>query len=76
MKALSLFYEIGFDNDDYTHSFDEDDDAIGENSYYYPSAEGDVFNQRPLPFIVGSREFMESSSAGLDAAEDFGEAAE
>lgn len=35
------------------------------NCYYYPSAEEDMFNQRPLPFIIGSREFMESSCVGL-----------
>ena len=40
---------------------DAEEDIIGESCYYYPSAEEDVFNQRPLPFIVGSREFMESS---------------
>jgi len=33
---------------------------IGDNCYFYPAADSDVFNQRPLPFIVGSREFMES----------------
>ena len=35
---------------------------IGDNCYYYPAAEADGFNQRPLPFIIGSREFMESCS--------------
>lgn len=87
MKALSLFYdakqamrasdgtgdEIGLDNDEYLNSFDAEDDVMGDNCYYYPSADGDVFNQRPLPFIVGSREFMESSSAGLDAVENTGD---
>ena len=84
MKALSLFYDpkearqssdgtacdeqLGFDNDDAL--MDGDDDVMGDNCYYYPSAEADVFNQRPLPFIVGSCEFMESSCAGLDAVED------
>jgi hypothetical protein len=84
MKALTLFYDartarqssegtsdkIGLDNDEDMNVFDADEDVIGDNCYYYPSAEGDVFNQRPLPFIVGSREFMESSCAGLDAADD------
>jgi len=86
MKALSLFYDpkearqssdgtacldnepLGFDNDDAL--MDGDEDVIGDNCYFYPSADGDVFNQRPLPFIVGSSEFMESSCAGLDAVED------
>ena len=39
----------------------EEDNMIGDNCYFYPAAEADGFNQRPLPFIVGSREFMESS---------------
>jgi hypothetical protein len=86
MKALSLFYdhkqtrqasdgtgdELGFDNDDDMNAFDGDDDVIGDNCYFYPSAEGDVFNQRPLPFIVGSSEFMGSSCAGLGVFEDMG----
>ena len=60
---------LGFDNDDalMDHGYE---DVIGDNCYFYASAEGDVFNQRPLPFIVGSSEFMESSCAGLDAVED------
>ena len=84
MKALSLFYdsrkarqlsdatddELGFDEDGF---FDGDEDIIGDNCYYYPSAEGDVFNQRPLPFIVGSAEFLGSSCAGLDETEETGD---
>ncbi|KAL3794194.1 hypothetical protein HJC23_012901 [Cyclotella cryptica] len=85
MKALSLFFdpkqstkisengtddELGFDDDDDLHAFNGDDDVIGDSCYYYPSAKDDAFNQRPLPFIVGSREFMESSSAGLGALGD------
>jgi len=51
-----------------------DEDIIGENCYYYPSAEEDGFNQRPLPFIVGSREFMESNcSCGLGRSDNYGE---
>ena len=38
----------------------EEDNMIGDNCYFYPAADTDRFNQRPLPFIVGSREFMES----------------
>jgi len=38
----------------------EEDNMIGDNCYFYPAADADVFNQRPLPLIVGSREFMES----------------
>ena len=33
--------------------------------YYYPCADDDTFNQRPLPFIIGSGEFMDSDCAGL-----------
>ncbi|KAL7476780.1 hypothetical protein ACHAW6_002617 [Cyclotella cf. meneghiniana] len=79
MKALSLFFdpkqsrktsenamddELGFDGDD-ADAYYGDNDIIGDDCYYYPSAKDDAFNQRPLPFIVGSREFMESSCAGL-----------
>lgn len=71
MKALGLFFDpkrgSGGDggSGDGETMMDSEEDIIGENCYYYPSAEEDGFNQRPLPFIVGSREFMESSSAGL-----------
>ena len=79
MKALKLFFDPkrssgtndngsgGGDNggETTTRMIDVEEDIIGENCYYYPSAEEDGFNQRPLPFIVGSREFMESSCAGL-----------
>ena len=43
----------------------EEEEEEDNNCYYYPSAEEDMFNQRPLPFIIGSREFMESSCVGL-----------
>ena len=43
---------------------DTEEDIIGDNCYFYHSADGDGFNQRPLPFIIGSREFMESSCGG------------
>eukprot|EP00579_Thalassiosira_antarctica_P001542 CAMPEP_0201870544 /NCGR_PEP_ID=MMETSP0902-20130614/3621_1 /ASSEMBLY_ACC=CAM_ASM_000551 /TAXON_ID=420261 /ORGANISM="Thalassiosira antarctica, Strain CCMP982" /LENGTH=285 /DNA_ID=CAMNT_0048396193 /DNA_START=73 /DNA_END=930 /DNA_ORIENTATION=- len=73
MKALSLFFDPKRPNKSSSGSssvegdtmIDVEEDIIGENCYYYPSAEEDGFNQRPLPFIVGSREFMESSCAGL-----------
>ena len=74
MKALDLFYDPrrptnssgGSDGSSGERILlDAEEDIIGENCYHYPAAEGDVFNQRPLPFIVGSREFMESSCAGL-----------
>ncbi|KAL7527723.1 hypothetical protein ACHAXR_002095 [Thalassiosira sp. AJA248-18] len=73
MKALKLFFDPKRPNKSSDHSgngegetmIDVEEDIIGENCYYYPSAEEDGFNQRPLPFIVGSREFAESSCAGL-----------
>ena len=46
---------------------------FGENCYYYASAEEDGFNQRRLQFIVGSREFMESSCAGVGDEHQNGE---
>ena len=52
---------------------DGEENFIGENCYFYPAADADVFNSRPLPFIVGSREFMESSCGGdgeFDRIED------
>mmetsp|Transcript_49423 Transcript_49423/g.73513 ORF Transcript_49423/g.73513 Transcript_49423/m.73513 type:complete len:263 (-) Transcript_49423:127-915(-) len=33
--------------------------------YYYDAAEGDAFNNRPLPYVVGSPEFLASKDAGL-----------
>ncbi|KAL7527637.1 hypothetical protein ACHAWF_002255 [Thalassiosira exigua] len=79
MKALDLFFDPrrptkssegggdgnGGTGDQGDAMIDAEEDIIGENCYYYPSVEQDEFNQRPLPFIVGSREFMESSCAGL-----------
>jgi len=73
MKALSIFYdpvkgrsegdspgggEGGMDG--YFGVEHEEDDAC-----YYESSPGDVFNQRLLPFVIGSRDFMESTDAGL-----------
>jgi len=77
MKALELFFDPkrpnqssgdgsnGSGGGEGDTMIDVEEDIIGENCYYYASAEADGFNQRPLPFIVGSREFMESSCAGL-----------
>ncbi|KAL9184675.1 hypothetical protein ACHAXT_012645 [Thalassiosira profunda] len=46
-----------------------EEDVIGEHCYHYPAADADGFNQRPLPFYVGSREFMEDL-LGDDAEDD------
>mmetsp|Transcript_25331 Transcript_25331/g.54831 ORF Transcript_25331/g.54831 Transcript_25331/m.54831 type:complete len:314 (+) Transcript_25331:59-1000(+) len=62
MKALSLFYDpaAGGETDHYFGL-----DPVDDSACYYESAPADTFNQRPLPFIVGSKEFMESTDAGL-----------
>jgi len=67
MVGLSLFYDPqrrpsqrakgGIAAD---HTVSGEEDIIGDHGYYYHCAEGDGFNERALPFIVGSREFMES----------------
>lgn len=44
---------------------DNDDDSF----YYYESSPGDIFNQRPLPFVVGSVEFLESVDGGIGVDE-------
>jgi hypothetical protein len=41
---------------------EEDDD---DSFYYYESSSGDIFNQRPLPFIIGSMEFWGSVDGGI-----------
>jgi len=68
MKGLKLFYDpaqaIG--TEDHYFGLDQGDDS----ACYYESAPADAFNQRPLPFVVGSREFMESRDAGL--GEEYG----
>lgn len=62
MKALSLFYDpAAVGETDHYFGLDPVDDS----ACYYESAPADTFNQRPLPFIVGSKEFMESTDAGL-----------
>ena len=77
MKALNLFFDVNkrkpsSDSESGNNlgggeqsmlSMNEEEDMIGDNCYYYQAAEDDGFNQRPLPFIIGSREFMEASSS-------------
>ena len=67
MKALALFYDpmrrrTATDN---LSEGGESRGSHGDDCCFYPSAENDMFNNRPLPFIVGSPEFYQSSSAGL-----------
>jgi WASH complex subunit FAM21 len=70
MKALSIFYDpasaVGGEADHYFGL-----DPVDDSACYYDSAPADQFNQRPLPFVVGSREFLESTDAGL--GDDFEE---
>ena len=68
MKGLKLFYDPAqaTGTEDHYFGLDQGDDS----ACYYESAQADAFNQRPLPFVVGSREFMESRDAGL--GEEYG----
>ena len=68
MKALELFYDPAHatGSEDHYFGLDQGDDS----AWYYESAPADTFNQRPLPYVVGSREFMESTDAGL--GEEYG----
>lgn len=68
MKGLKLFYDPAHatGTEDHYFGLDQGDDS----ACYYESAPADAFNQRPLPFVVGSREFMESKDAGL--GEEYG----
>jgi hypothetical protein len=63
MKALQLFYDPAQATgaEDHYFGLDQGDDS----ACYYEFAMADAFNQRPLPFVVGSKEFMESKDAGL-----------
>ena len=80
MKALALFYDPmrrrpatensseGDESGDGAQRAESDylaDASHGDDCCFYPSAEHDIFNNRPLPYIVGSPEFYQSSSAGL-----------
>jgi len=80
MKAISLFFdakrrpqqgsldsESGGNKNQIVES--TEDDMIGDDCYYYAAAEGDMFNQRPLPFVIGSREFVESIASNGGSAE-------
>ena len=63
MKASELFYDPAHatGSEDHYFGLDQGDDS----AWFYESAPADTFNQRPLPYVVGSREFMESTDAGL-----------
>ena len=80
MEALNLFFdakrrpqqgsldsESGGNKNQIVES--TEDDMIGDDRYYYAAAEEDMFNQRPLPFVIGSREFVESLASRGSSAE-------
>ena len=76
MKALKLFFDAkrpqqGSDSESGNNQIGEskEEDMIGDNCYYYAAAEGDMFNQRPLPFVIGSKEFVESLASNGGNAE-------
>mmetsp|Transcript_3044 Transcript_3044/g.4599 ORF Transcript_3044/g.4599 Transcript_3044/m.4599 type:complete len:196 (+) Transcript_3044:462-1049(+) len=62
IAALDAFHDNENASDNY---FEIDEDEEIETPYYYESAPADVFNQRPLPFIIGSKPFMESHDGGI-----------
>ena len=55
---------IGIGNNDY-FGIEEEEEDDEDSFYYYESSPGDVFNQRPLPFIIGSVEFLDSVDGGI-----------
>ena len=60
MKALSIFHDPEEEIDDQYFQMEEEDSC-----YYYESNVNDQFNQRPLPYIIGTPEFFESDDVGL-----------
>jgi len=71
LEALSLFFDPAtrgggaLAESDHYFGLDGEDDSC----HFYESHPGDGYNQRPLPFVAGSREFMESADAGLGGEE-------
>lgn len=53
LRALSLF------------SDPKNNDLENETCYYYENVDRDEFNHAPLPYIIGSRPFLQSDFAGL-----------
>ncbi|KAG6955306.1 hypothetical protein JG688_00011934, partial [Phytophthora aleatoria] len=61
MEAMKLFVMM-----------DEEDDTSETSSQFDTVL--DIYNERPLPFIIGTREFLEDETLGLGAApEDYSE---
>ena len=72
MAALSLYYDPGVAGDMVPdHYFGLD--GVEDPCHYYDSVPGDEFNQRKLPYLIGSREFMESTDAGLGEEDEIQE---
>ncbi|KAI9910362.1 hypothetical protein PsorP6_010974 [Peronosclerospora sorghi] len=61
MEALKLFVLL----DD-----DEDDKSDKSDTSSHVDTVLDIYNERPLPFIIGTREFLEDETLGLGAAPD------
>jgi hypothetical protein len=68
INALHLFKDSrsdDFDSGDYFEELNNEycDDWDSENARSFQQcASGDIFNQRSIPFIIGSRNFLESTS--------------
>jgi len=67
MEALKCYHDYSrFSENDHwmaDHYFSEVIDSASE--FESTNTTFDVFNQRPLPFVIGSKAFMESSDGGL-----------
>ena len=75
IAALKYFHSHSKSNDKYyesDHYFTLDEEE-NETPQYYESAEADIFNQRPIPFIIGSKEFMMSQDGGIGSDVDSNE---
>ena len=55
----------GMGTTDYFGIEEEEEEDDEDSFYYYESSPADVFNQRPLPFIIGSVEFLDSVDGGI-----------
>ena len=69
IDALHLFKDSrrdDFDSGDYfeelNNEYCDDWDSENARSFQQCCASGDIFNQRSIPFIIGSRNFLESTS--------------
>ena len=68
IEALKYFHDSSEYTADHFFGLDEqagDEEDGTESPCYYESSPADIFNQRPLPFIIGSREFIQSNDGGI-----------